>query len=83
MRYCVDQLILRLNNLVIVTLAELEIILNGEHRRIWKKAVAPTYLPTYLHGTGYPLKSQQLLSLSKNSLLSLWNPKVHYHVHKS
>jgi hypothetical protein len=48
MRYCVDQLILRLNNLVIVTLAELEIILNGEHRRIWKKAVAPTYLPTYL-----------------------------------
>jgi len=29
------------------------------------------------------LKSSYLLSLSKNSLLSLWNLKVHYCVHKS
>jgi hypothetical protein len=29
------------------------------------------------------LKSWQLLSLSRNSLLSLWNPKVHYGVHRS
>jgi hypothetical protein len=34
-----------------------------------------------LYGAGYSLKRWQLLSLSKNSL-SLWNPKVHYRVHK-
>jgi hypothetical protein len=35
------------------------------------------------HGTGYHLKSCSSLSLSKNILLSLWNPKVHHRVHKS
>jgi hypothetical protein len=43
-----------------------------------------TYLLTYsLDGAGSSLKSWQLLSLSKTSLLSWWNPKVHYHIHKS
>jgi hypothetical protein len=36
-----------------------------------------------LHGAGYSLKSWQSLNLSNNSLLSLWNPKVHYRAHKS
>jgi len=36
-----------------------------------------------LHGAGHYLKSRQSLSLSKNILLPLWNPKVHYRVHKS
>jgi hypothetical protein len=38
-------------------------------------------LACLLHGVGY-LKSWLSLSLSKN-ILSLWNPKVHYRVHKS
>jgi hypothetical protein len=43
-----------------------------------------TYLLTYLlHGAGYYLKSSLSFSLSKNILLSSWNPKVHYRVHKS
>jgi hypothetical protein len=43
-----------------------------------------TYLLTYLlHGTGYSLKSWQSLSLSNNSLIFLWKPKVHYCAHKS
>jgi hypothetical protein len=36
-----------------------------------------------LHGAGYYLKSWLSLSLSNSILLSLWNPKVHYRVHKS
>jgi hypothetical protein len=36
-----------------------------------------------LHGAEYYLKSWLSLSLSKNILLSLWNPKVHNRVHKS
>jgi len=35
-----------------------------------------------LHGAEYYLKSWLPLSLSKNILLSLWNPKVHHRVHK-
>jgi hypothetical protein len=43
-----------------------------------------TYLFTHsLHGVGYYLKRRLSLSLSKNILLSLWKPKVHYRVHKS
>jgi hypothetical protein len=43
-----------------------------------------TYLLTYLlHGVGHYLKSWWSLSLSKNILLSLWNPKVPHRVHKS
>jgi hypothetical protein len=42
-----------------------------------------TYLLTYLlYGAGYSLKSWLSLSLSNNSLLSLWNPTVHYRAHK-
>jgi hypothetical protein len=45
---------------------------------------AITYLLTdLLHGAGYYFKIGLSLSLSKNILLSLWNPKVHYRVHKS
>jgi hypothetical protein len=36
-----------------------------------------------LHDAGYFLKSWQSLSLSSNSLLSLWNLKVHYCAYKS
>jgi hypothetical protein len=39
-----------------------------------------TYL---LHGAEYYLKNWLSLGLSKNILLSLWNPKVHHSVHKS
>jgi hypothetical protein len=43
-----------------------------------------THLLTYLlHGTGHYLKIWWSLSLSINSLLSLWTPNVHYRVHKS
>jgi hypothetical protein len=35
-----------------------------------------------LHGAGY-LKSWLSLTLSKKFPASLWNPKVHYHAHKS
>jgi hypothetical protein len=42
------------------------------------------YLLTYLlHGVEYSLKSWWSLSLSNNSLFSLWKPKFHYRVHKS
>jgi hypothetical protein len=44
----------------------------------------PEIISTYLLcGAAYYLKSWLSLSLSKNSLLSLWKPKVHYRVHKS
>jgi hypothetical protein len=36
-----------------------------------------------LQGADYYLKSWLSLSLPKNILISLWNPKVHHHVHKS
>jgi hypothetical protein len=39
--------------------------------------------PYLLHGAEYYLKSRLSLSLSKNILLSLWNPKVRHRVHKS
>jgi hypothetical protein len=47
-----------------------------------------TYLLTHslthsLHGAEYYLKSSMSLSLSKNILLSLWNPKVYHRVQKS
>jgi hypothetical protein len=43
-----------------------------------------TYLLTYLlRGAEYYLKSRLSLSLSKNILISLWNPKVHHRAHKS
>jgi hypothetical protein len=46
-----------------------------------------TYLLTHslthsLHGAEHYLKTRQSLNLSKN-ILSLWNTKVHYRVHKS
>jgi len=47
-----------------------------------------TYLLTYslfhfLYGAGYYLKSWLSLSFSKDILLSLWDPKVHYRVRES
>jgi hypothetical protein len=48
-----------------------------------KSKALPFHELTYLlYGAGY-LKSWLSLSLSKNILLSLCNPKVHYRVHKS
>jgi hypothetical protein len=41
------------------------------------------WLYLLIHGAEHYLKSWLSLSLSKNILLSLWNPKVHYRVHKS
>jgi hypothetical protein len=43
-----------------------------------------TYSLTYLlHGAEFYMKSWLSLGLSKNILLSLWNPKVHNRVHRS
>jgi hypothetical protein len=41
------------------------------------------YIIYLLQGAEYYLKSLLSLSLSKNILPSLWNPKVHHRVHKS
>jgi hypothetical protein len=53
-------------------------------RPVRKLLDTPSYMLAYvLYGAGHYLKSWLSLSLSKNILLSLWNPKVHYCVHKS
>jgi len=48
------------------------------------KSLMASELPRrYLHSAEYYLKRWLSLRLSKNILLSLWNPKVHHRVHKN
>jgi hypothetical protein len=51
---------------------------------VYKEVKTKMYSLTHsLHGSRYYLKSWLSLRLSKNILLSLWNLKVNYRVHKN